>query len=204
LPTPTPPSTARWHGGAAGRFREGRTVGGTHIRHPGTGPRRLTPTDPPATGSCVILPAPYKPQATRTTGHVPHYTRHNGGTCMAALGTLGSRAPIPLANDQHSSILVAGPCLERHTCAHAAGGCLASTRSTVLCTPARLPLWWHTLPSRHAGPPHHGEAAPVASLGTTHPLRSRRWGRRGRGLEHRGQRSRGVCRNPRLATLRAG
>ena len=49
LPTPTPPSTARWHGGAAGRFREGRTVGGGDgdAAGPGGGASR-----PPPLSSC--------------------------------------------------------------------------------------------------------------------------------------------------------
>ena len=63
---------------------------------------------------------------------------------------------------------------------------LAAATACALCTHATSPLQ---------------QSGPAASLGTTHPQCSRRWGRRGRSLEHWGQRRKGICRNPRLAAL---
>lgn len=129
------------------------------------------------------------------------YTCRGGGTCDGTQHA-GFADTTPLASDRHSSIPVAGPCLEQHAraCRRRMSGLYAFRCSVQTCTlaavAARAIAGMLTSPQWRSGP--------AASLGTTHPSRSRWWCQRGQSPERRDRRSRGVCRNPRLAAPGAG
>ena len=104
----------------------------------------------------------------------------------------------PQPSDRHSSVPAAAPCYKRHAFSRAPPTDVWPLRVPQVCAVC-------TLAAATARAQHTRAASPlprsssVASLGTTHPQRPRRWGRRGRSLGRQGQRRKGVCRNPRLA-----
>ena len=144
------------------------------------------------------LHAPYGP-IRRCHGRQARCTSRCHGLCSAH-STRSLRGHHPASAERPALLSTGGRTISQaaHSCAHRrrTSGLYAFHRSA---TRAHLPLPRFVICTRAASPlPRSG---PVASPGTTRTEHSRRWGRRGRSLEHPSLWRMGIYRNSRLAAL---